>query len=720
MKKIFLVAVVVIINFSAYSQNHWESIIVANDQWKYLAATSQPPANWNLSGFDDSSWLTGMGGVGYGDNDDSTTLISPVNSVYLRVKFQLADKSLIQKLILDIDYDDAFVAYLNGVEIARSSNVTANPPLYNSTISSLHEALMYSGGQPERHVLTLSNLENGENTLAVQILNESLGSSDLTGLVFLNAKINSPSILYKPTPPWFITPVEYDESNIPIIVINTNGQTIVDEPKIIASLGIIDNVGTINRITDPFTSQVDYIGIEIRGSSSQMFEKKSYGFETRTSTGDNYNVALLGLPSENDWVLYGPYTDKSLMRNALTYYLGNKTGHWTPHTRYCELYINGDYRGVYLLIEKIKRDNNRVNISKLEPTEISGSDLTGGYILSIDRPDDLYWISPYKGLNGYSDIVINYIYPDFSTMPDQQKQYIKTYVTSFENALNGPNYLDPSIGYRGYSEINSFIDYFLINEFSRNVDGYRLSTFFYKDKGGKLTMGPLWDYDLAFGNADYYDGFNTQGWVVQGVGTGDSFQIPFWWTKMQTDTYFNVAMKTRWLELRQSSLKRDSIYNYIDSVANLLSDAHVRNFDRFKILGLYVWPNYFIGQTYEDEIGYLKNWISQRLDWMDQQISLISKIDDNPIGNAYESYAFPNPFIDRLTIRTEIFTKSIVEVRIFNILGQMVYSEKNQFNPGTVDFKIPTGIFEKNEGIYVYEIRVDGKQLISRKLIRQQ
>jgi hypothetical protein len=717
MEKVLLLFVLFAFSSPIFSQVHWESIILASNQWRYLPATSQPAANWNTSTFDDSSWPIGPGGIGYGDGDDATE-IDPVKSLYLRIKFQVADKSIIDRLLLDIDYDDAFVAYLNGAEICRSPNITDDPPLFNSNVNWLHEATMYSGGLPERYEVQLSNLIDGENILALQIVNESINSSDLTSIVFLNARIDYPSILYYETPDWFVAPVEMGESNLPLLFINTFGQVIVDEPKITASLGIIDNAEGVNSVDDPFTFFVDYIGIEIRGSSSQMFEKKSYGFETRTETGENLNVSLLGMPSENDWVLHGPYSDKSLMRNALTYHLGSKTGRWAPRTRFCELFINNDYRGVYLLLEKIKRDNNRVDIAKLEPHEISGEDLTGGYILSIDRPESHYWISPYKGINGYSDIVINYIYPKPETMPTQQKQYIRDYVTSFENALHGSNYLDPNVGYRAYTDVSSFVDYYLINELSRNVDAYRLSTFFYKDKGDKLTMGPIWDYNLAFGNANYYQGYSTQGWVIQGVEYGDGFQIPFWWDKLRTDNYFNARIKERWFELRQGDFSKDSIISYINSVSSLLSEASQRNFSQFPVLGQWVWPNYFVGQTYQEELDYMKDWILQRIDWMDQQISLISDIEAVNIANAYETYAFPNPFYEKLTIRTSLYSSSTVEVSISNILGQLLYSSSYQNVYGTIDLIIPDEVFRGNVGVYIYEVKVEGKRITTGKVIK--
>jgi hypothetical protein len=705
-----------LLTITGYSQPHWESIVLANSQWRYLVATSEPPSGWFEPTFDDSGWALGQGGFGYGDNDDNT--VTPVaNSVYLRIRFNLANKSIVEELLLDIDYDDAFVAYLNGAEVARSGNVTDNPARYNSHLTSTHEAVMYSGGTPERYPVRLTSLTQDENTLAVQIINESTNSSDMTGIVFLNGRINSSGIVFNAPPQWFKPPFEFTESNLPILKISTNGQSIPDEPKITATLGIINNSNGINRKDDPFSDYNGAIAIETRGSSSQNFEKKNYGFETRTPTGENNNVSLLGLPEENDWVLHGPYSDKSLMRNALTYYLGSKMGRWAPRTCFCELFINESYRGVYLLVEKIKRDKNRVDISKLEPNEVSGEDLTGGYILSIDRAED-HWVSPYKGVNGTDDIRINYIYPEFNEMPTQQKQYIRDYVTSFENALHGPNFTDPTHGYRAYIKTKSFVDYFIINELSRNVDAYRLSAFFVKDKGEKIAMGPLWDYNLAFGNADYYECQSTQGWVIPGIPFYDGYQPPFWWNRLRQDPYFNSELKKRWLELRAGALSKDNIFHFIDSTANLLSAAQVRNFTQFPVLGIYIWPNYFVGKTYAEEIDYMKRWIDQRLQWMDSQIDLLSIIDDEPMPDRYKTHAYPNPFADEVTISMVLYKKAVLTITVCNTQGVTLYRESHEFSEGEAFYTIPAGRFGRHHGLLIYEVRADGKLVSTGKIHR--
>ena len=418
---------------------------------------------------------------------------------------------------------------------------------------------------------------------------------------------------------------QFFESNLPIIVINTNGNDIVDEPRILCDMGIINNgLGEINCLTDSFTDYNGKISIEIRGSTSQNFPKKSYALETQDLKGNNNNVSLLNMPSENDWILYAPYSDKSLMRNFLIFYLGNKLGRYNTRTKYCELVINGDYKGIYILMEKIKRDNNRVDIAKLNKNDISGDDLTGGYIIKIDKfssTTDKYWISNYNTIGG-DQLYFQYHYPKYGDMSNEQRDYIRYFIDDFENSLYGKNFSDSIIGYANYIDISSFVDFYIINEFAKNIDGYRLSTFMYKDKssnGGKLIMGPLWDYNLAFGNAEYCSGWNTSGWQQDG-SCFDLAGVPFWFERLLEDTTYQNTLKCRWYYLRQSVLKQEKLLNFIDSISYHLDDAMKRNFERWDILGTNVTPNYFVGKNYDEEIFFLKNWIIERLTWMDENI----------------------------------------------------------------------------------------------------
>ncbi|HRK27501.1 MAG TPA: CotH kinase family protein [Chitinophagales bacterium] len=414
--------------------------------------------------------------------------------------------------------------------------------------------------------------------------------------------------------------LNFTQSNLPIMVINTNGQNISDDPKITADMGIIDNPSGINYLTDPFNGYEGKIGIEIRGTSSQSFPKKGYGFETQNEDGSNRNVSLLGLPEENDWVLHGPYSDKTLMRNALAYRLARNIDAPAMRTRFCELVINNDYRGVYVLIEKIKRDKNRIDIAELTPADVEGDQLTGGYMLKIDWGTGGFtyaFTSPHPANNG-ATIDFQYEEPDYELVQPQHTAYISNYVTNFENALASPNFTHPTLGYKPFVNLQSFMDYFIINEACKNIDAYRLSTFLYKDKDskdGRLTMGPVWDFNLSLGNADYLEGWNPQNWYYT-----SNESIPFWWVRLMQDPDYVNQLRCRWNDLRQHQLHTDTVLAIVNNWVALLQDAQKRNFERWQTLGAYVWPNPVTPDTYEGEITVMRNWIIQRLAWIDANL----------------------------------------------------------------------------------------------------
>lgn len=706
--------------------SHWESIVTETDEFKYLLPKEEPTSNWTVLNFPDQDWNTGIGGFGYGDNDDNT-IVPPTKSLFLRRIFTVPGTVTVYNLILDIDYDDAFVAYLNGVEIARSANLPAGKPGIDANVTFDHEAQLYSGGQPDRFLLDTRPLLTGMNILAVHILNITPTSSDLSARVFLNAKIKGSEIIFNQVPHWFQEPADLSNFNLPLIKINTEGETIVDEPRIMAKMQMINNADGKNSFSDTNYEYDGYIGIEIRGNTAQMFPKKSYTVETRYSDGSNNNVSLLGLPAENDWVLHGPYSDKSLMRNALAYSIGNAMGNgWHPRTRFVEIEINGEYRGVYLFVEKIKIDKNRVNIATLKPNDNTGDELTGGYIISIDRDQEGSWNSPFMGRTGSVDVPFSYVDPKYKELTVQQRNYIREYITEFEYALHGNNFKDPELGYRAYINVETFIDYFIITELSRDLDGYRVSVYFHKDKdskGGKLTMTPFWDYNICFGNADFFSAGNPVGWASDGIGAGDWYEIPFWWDRFREDPYFETLLKYRWEKLRERVISKSTINDFIDSCQHVLKNAQARNFQKFDILNSYVWPNNYIGGTYANEVNYLKNWISDRIDWLDTQMDkivpiFVSSQDKIAPGNNVAK-VYPNPFSSRFTIEIDPGIPGDGEVVIYNPLGQLISRKRvtNISRNHTVEFTYDELKHQGN--IFIYNILMEGHPVISGKILHK-
>lgn len=410
---------------------------------------------------------------------------------------------------------------------------------------------------------------------------------------------------------------------LPEVYINTHGQNIVDEPKIDADIKIIDADEEINY-EGP-------IGIEIRGQSSQMFPKKQYGFETRDSENEDLSVSLLDFPEEEDWILHAPYSDKSLLRNVIMYDLSRSIGRYASRVKFVNLYLNNTYDGVYILMEKLKRDNNRIDINKLKDDENTGEDVTGGYILKIDKEDEYNEYncitSSYPPNHATSNQTIKFVYdtPDAEDITSEQREYISTYLSDFEDALKSGSFADTSTGYSKYIDVNSFVDFFLLNEISNNVDGYRLSTWLVKDKNAKLTIGPIWDFNLAFGNADYCSGGEYDVWAYKFNSrcSGDYWVIPFWWERLLEDENFTAKIKSRWNELKGNEFSKTSINQIIDTYVDTLTESGsiAKNFYRWPVLDEYVWPNNYIGYSYSNEISYLKGWISSRLLWLDSEIA---------------------------------------------------------------------------------------------------
>lgn len=510
-------------------------------------------------------------------------------------------------------------------------------------------------------------------------------------------------------------PVPFTTSELPIFSINTNAQLIADDPKISADLNIYWGPYQIINTTSQNPHYSGKIGIEYRGSTSQtMFPKKGYGFETWDIDSNQINFPILNFPAESDWILNASYTDKSLLNNTLTYRLYRDFGHYAPRTKHVELVINSEYRGIYILMEKIKRDSNRVDISKLTNLDISGDDLTGGYIIKIDKLTGSGgggWESQYlQAGSNPSPTFFQYDYPsDVNILPVQQT-YIQQYVDSFETALALGPYSVENEGWRQYADEQSFIDFLIINEISKNVDAFRISTFLHKDKnskGGKLKVGPVWDFDIGYGNVNYCDGDQVGGWAYNySYAACDAINIPFWWEKlMEEDDLFARKLSCRYKELRSGFLSTEYLYEYIDSVSGSMVNALNRNFDKWPILGNYVWPNPNpIPSDYSGEVNELKSWLQNRLTWLDNNMPYAC----NDLGvesmNGNTMTIYPNPVNKELSIRS---SQIIENCEFFTVSGQKLeldyYSEGNNVKVNTSGLQ---------NGIYLVHVTVMGKEEI--------
>lgn len=620
--------------------SHWECAVLPNTNFKYIIPNAAMPG-WTAINYNDAAWTTGQCGIGFGDNDDVSVVPNGTISFYVRKTFNLVDTSTILNGIFNIDYDDAFVAYLNGVEIARSG-LTGTPPLYNDLSNQSHEAQMYQNGNPEyffiNQLLFKSLIKNGNNVLCIEIHNESAASSDLSCIPFLNIEISNNVYNYNPTPAWFAPPLS--SSNLPIVIINTfNNQPVPNEPKIQADMKIINNgIGQLNHLTDAPQYQ-GMIGIELRGAYSQSLPQKPYLIETYNGVfGQDTSVSLMGMPKENDWILQATYNDKTFLRNTFTFDIARIAGEYAARTQHCEVVLNGEYRGIYFLCEKIKTDEHRVNIEKLSPSQNNQPDITGGYIFKHDY-SAAGWSSLWSDPNCIGTTLdYQYYYPKPNNITPQQGTYIKSVVDSFENALWSANFADPINGFRKFIDEKSFIDYFLINEVALNGDGFKKSMYFHKNRNNKIKAGPVWDFDWALKYSPWFPA-NLSGYIHTIDPCSQDVPIIFWFKRMMQDPIFANSVKCRYNVLRAYALDTTRMFQYIDSMANYLNQAQARHYVKWPTLGINVGTPETgpIPTTYAGEIARFKQFYKDRLLWLDNNLpGMCGVVLNMPPTNAVE------------------------------------------------------------------------------------
>jgi hypothetical protein len=457
-------------------------------------------------------------------------------------------------------------------------------------------------------------------------------------------------------------------SNIPVLIISTAGRAI---PRNLPAgsarpRGTFVAVDTF-RGRSSLQGKVDYHGLgqfEIVGQTSADFNwngvpKPPYRIELNDELGNDRSEPLLGMPPEADWSLRSPFTDKCLMNDFLGYELWEEMGHYSCRRRMVEVFVDtgggkltypGDYFGVYMLCERIEIGNERVDFSKLAVTHTNEPAITGGYIIKKDKDSvgDTSFTTP--GGGGHSGHVLKFHDPKPSEITSAQSNWIRNFVFQFEASMYAPDWTNRTgpNHYSHYIDVDKFVDQHLHVEFTKQIDGYRLSSYYSKDRGGKLGPNPVWDWNLSFGNANYLRGGTTNGWYwnLQNVDEGMPSSKHIWlrrliyglpvittsapWTEANGpgDPDFRQRITDRWDVMRTNVLNGDRILARIDEVAAMLTEPAGRHYARFAgLLNSYTWPNPegppydvdYTQPTYQAIIAEMKKWTKGRFVWMDNQ-----------------------------------------------------------------------------------------------------
>lgn len=339
-------------------------------------------------------------------------------------------------------------------------------------------------------------------------------------------------------------------------------------------------------------NSLDKAAMEIRGrgnSTWYLHPKKPYQMKLSDK------AEVLGMPKDKKWLFLAEYSDKTLMRNKIAFEMGYISKlDWTPKAEYAEVFVNNEYAGTYTITQKVEESSNRVNLGDT------------GYLLEIDQlerldPDDVYFRT--------NDFLINIKEPEL-TYNSAQYNYVKELLNEFETVLKSDNFKNTTTGYAKYIDIDSFIDWYLISEITKNQDSKDFSSIFLNVMPGeKIKMGPLWDFDLAFGNVNYSDATNPTGFWVKDHK---------WYTRLFQDPAFVNKVKSRFVYFKNN---QQFILNKMDYYASYLKYAQEENDIKWNLLGTYVWPNPVVYNTYQEEVNHLKNWYTQRMDWLTTAIN---------------------------------------------------------------------------------------------------
>lgn len=402
-------------------------------------------------------------------------------------------------------------------------------------------------------------------------------------------------------------------TTLPVVYMNTKGQQVLKENVIWGNIALLDGNGEEQSVFSTPNS-IYRATIKYRGASSySKFDKKQYRIKFYKNKKDSAKeVSLAGMGANSEWVLNGPYLDKTLIRNKLVYDLARELNGWAPDTRFVELFVDGEYQGVYLAVEPVTNGESRLRLSEFGL--LSGET---AYIVNRDRMNTgSEEIVTWGKTNGYTYNALYIRYPSKNKITEKQKEYITKNISEFEQALYGTNFSDKRIGYQAYIDMDNWVDYFIINEFAMNYDAGNLSTYIYKELGGKLQLA-VWDFNNGFDN---YQWFRTETDVLHTVENS-------WFQRLWQDEAFRERVCERYVQLRKTTLSDEHIAEKIASYQEELGEAVDRN---FKVWGYSFKESLLAGTTkegtardirsYEEAMKQLTDTIRERLAYLDKEL----------------------------------------------------------------------------------------------------
>ena len=381
------------------------------------------------------------------------------------------------------------------------------------------------------------------------------------------------------------------------------------------------------------------------GSRYEAFLKRPY--RVKFNDGKSHHMlkdSPLQSPAKSKkWTLIPNWRDKSLMRNNIAFEMSRRLGlSYTPWIQNVDVIVNGEYKGNYQLCDQITVDPNRVDITEMEPEDIDETNITGGYLLEITNAGG----EPYHFHSNIGSIPVDVKSPDSDEISSEQFDYIRNAFNEMESRLWDSNFQNAEVGYRSRLDLQSFLRYFLVGEFTGNTDAM-WSLYVYKEREDDLFhFGPVWDFDLCMDNDQrVYPANGKPDWLFYygSAVTG----IRNFVGRILSDPYASKELSTIWSDMRKSgAFSQDSLWAFVDSLGTVMDESQKLNFTRWDNLGQLLTLQQFAPGTYQGELDIIKNYLKERIRWIDKKLGYKDYEEVDPedtlfiINSAEDLYAF--------------------------------------------------------------------------------